>query len=138
MGQKAFGTSAENAEVWVTVRSRTEDEFKKINQYLECVVKQSCEEDGLIYHLEIQDEFPATVNHSECVEKILEKCKGNLLQEPMRWSEDFGHFLNNKQISKGAFFGIGGGPCPDLHTEDYEYPDELLKLQICAFLQLLR
>ena len=45
----------------------------------------------------------------------------------MRWSEDFGHYLNYK-YSKGAFIGIGAGDCPDLHTKDYEYPDVLLEL----------
>lgn len=137
VGQKAFGTSAEKAEIWVTVRSRTEEVFKQIREYLEAVVKNACEKDGVKYRLEILDEFPATVNHPECAEKILKKCAGVLLEEPMRWSEDFGHFLNTKENTKGAFFGIGAGPCPDLHTREYQYPDELLEYQINAFKNLL-
>lgn len=137
MGQKAFGTSAEKAEVWITVRSRTEKEFRRIKEYLEFVVKRQCECDGLSYTLELQDEFPATVNDKDCAEKIIERCDGEILKEPMRWSEDFGHFLNHNGYSKGAFLGIGAGDCSDLHTKNYEYPDDLLEYQMEAFLKLL-
>lgn len=135
-GQKAFGTSAENAEVWVTVRSRTDKDFREIKEYLECTVKRACEIDGLTYSVEIQDEFSATVNDKECAEKVLKCCGGKLLAEPMRWSEDFGHYLNNK-FSKGAFIGIGAGECPGLHTKDYEYPDNLLEYHIKTFIKLI-
>ena len=135
-GQKAFGTSAENAEVWVTVRAQTDKELTRIKEYLEYVVKRSCEVDGLTYSVEIQDEFPATVNDRECAEKILKCCNGKLLDEPMRWSEDFGHYLNNKR-SKGAFIGIGAGDRPDLHTKDYEYPENLLVSHINVFINII-
>lgn len=137
MGQKAFGTSAENAEVWITVRSRTEKDFKRIKEYLEYVLKKQCEYNDLSYTLEIQDEFPATVNDKDCAQKVIDKCKGTLLSKPMRWSEDFGHYLNYNGGFSGAFFGIGAGECPDLHTENYEYPDELLQYHINAFVSLL-
>lgn len=137
-GQKAFGTSAENAEVWVTVRSQTDKEFKTIKEHLEYVVKSACEIDGLTYSVEIQDEFPATINDRECAEKVLKCCNGKLLAEPMRWSEDFGHYLSNNNLnSKGAFIGIGAGECPDLHTKNYEYPDELLEYHINSFINIL-
>lgn len=135
-GQKAFGTSAENAEVWVTVRSRTDKEFIRIKEYLEYVVKKACEIYDLTYSVEIQDEFPATVNDRECVEKVLKCCDGKLLIEPMRWSEDFGHYLNNK-YTKGAFIGIGAGNWPGLHTKDYEFPDDLLEYHIKTFIKLI-
>lgn len=135
VGQKAFGTAAEKAEVWVTVRARTEKSFTRIKEYLEYVVKKVCEIDDLSYSIEIQDAFPATVNDKTCAQKILKRCDGELLREPMRWSEDFGHFLN-KHVP-GAFFGVGVGNCPALHTMDYEYPDELLEHQLNAFINLL-
>ena len=67
--------------------------------------------------------------------KILDICDGILLETPMRWSEDFGHYL--KRVP-GAFFGIGAGDDhPPLHTENYEYPDELLPYAIKAFAALM-
>lgn len=138
IGQKAFGTSAEKAEVWITARSDNEKDFEVLRAYLENAVKQTCEQDGLQYSIEIQDEFPATVNDSICVDKILTRCDGSVLDNPMRWSEDFGHFLSSRYSSQGAFFGVGAGEeHPNLHTMDYEYPDELLKYQMDAFMKLL-
>lgn len=134
IGQKAFGTSAENAEVWITVRSDTEKEFAEVRAFLEQSVKAACERDGLTYQIELQDVFPATLNDRECARNVLRKCNGKLLPAPMRWSEDFGHYLGE---TKGAFFGIGAGECPNLHTMDYEYPDELLPYQIEAFARLI-
>lgn len=137
IGQKAFGTSAENAEVWITVRARTEIEFAGIKEYLEHIVKKTCEKDGLLYRVELQDEFPATVNDANCAKKLLECCNAELLNEPMRWSEDFGHYLKYKDVS-GAFLGIGAGEShPDLHTKDYEYPDNLLEYHIDAFINII-
>ena len=53
----------------------------------------------------------------------------------MRWSEDFGHYL--KRVP-GAFFGIGSGTDhAPLHTESYEYPDDLLELTVRAFWKLI-
>ena len=135
IGQKAFGTAAEKAEIWITVRARTDNSFARIKEYLEYVVKTACETDYLSYSIEIQDDFPATVNDKACAQNVIEKCNGELLQEPMRWSEDFGHFLN-KGIP-GSFFGVGAGNCAALHTKDYEYPDDLLEHQLNAFIKLL-
>lgn len=137
VGQKAFGTSAEKAEVWITARSDHDEEFRRVRAFLESAVKEICRQDGLRYRIEIQDEFPATVNDAVCVEKILIRCGGKLLEKPMRWSEDFGHFLGHRHSADGAFFGIGAGACPNIHTVDYEYPDELLAYQMDAFMKLL-
>ena len=90
---------------------------------------------GLGFAWEVQDVFPATENDPACAQKVLDLCGGQVLEVPMRWSEDFGHYLNHVP---GAFFGIGAGiDHPPLHTENYEYPDDLLELTIRAFLKLL-
>ena len=52
---------------------------------------------------------------------------------PFRWSEDFGWYLKKCQ---GMYFGIGAGEdCPDLHTPDYEFPDEVIRNAVrCLYL----
>ena len=53
----------------------------------------------------------------------------------MRWSEDFGHYL---QKTKGAFFGIGcGKEHTGLHTAGYEFDDEIIESAIAMYLQLV-
>ena len=77
---------------------------------------------------------------TENVEKIREtaeklKLLVITLKAPMRWSEDFGYYL---QQSKGAFFGIGDGEDhAQLHTEDFTFPDEILETAISLLKSLI-
>ena len=66
---------------------------------------------------------------------VLTACGGAGLEQPMRWSEDFGHYLRR---CPGAFFGIGAGEtCRPLHSTEYQYPRELLAPSVQAFINLL-
>ena len=135
MGEKAFGAAAEKAEVWLTLRAERGADLKKLRQMVLTRAEELAAQDGLILETEEQDVFPATENDSACAKKVLKVCGGRILQEPMRWSEDFGHYLNH---CRGAFFGIGAGvEHPGLHTETYEYPDGLLMRTAESFLKLL-
>jgi metal-dependent amidase/aminoacylase/carboxypeptidase family protein len=86
------------------------------------------------------EEFPATINNNECVKIIREsaqqlKMQVQNLEVPFRWSEDFGHFT---QLTKAAQFGIGSGiNHPQLHNEDYDFPDELIDPSINVFMGIL-
>lgn len=54
--------------------------------------------------------------------------------EPMRWSEDFGYYLEE---IPGAFFGIGDGAgYPQLHTETFEFPDEIISVVLKMYNEL--
>lgn len=135
MGEKAFGAAAEKAEVWLTLRAERGADLKKLCQMVLTRAEELAAQDGLILETEEQDVFPATENDSACAKKVLKVCGGRILQEPMRWSEDFGHYLNH---CRGAFFGIGAGvEHPGLHTETYEYPDGLLMRTAESFLKLI-
>ena len=135
MGEKAFGAAAESAQIWLTLRSRQDEDLDT----LQASILNLCTDLANTFHLafsyDIQDVFPATVNDPGCTQRILDRSGGCELPEPMRWSEDFGHYLRN---CPGAFFGIGAGTDhPALHTEDYEYPDALLMPTVEAFLKLI-
>lgn len=135
MGEKAFGAAAAGAEVWLTLRAEHDVDLEKLHNDIMQLSKQLAETNKLGFNYEVQDVFPATENHPACADKVLANCKGELLEVPMRWSEDFGHYL---QKCPGAFFGIGAGEdYPPLHTEKYEYPDALLEPTIRAFMALL-
>ena len=83
-----------------------------------------------------RDVFPSTENDPGSAATILRYCDGNELEVPMRWSEDFGWYL---KYCRGAFFGIGSGVGhAPLHSECYEYPDELLEPTAEAFMKLIR
>ena len=135
MGEKAFGAAAEKAEIWLTLRAEHDCDLVTLNNSILQFSETLAKEYQLDFSYETQDIFPATENTPENAEKILSLCSGTVLDVPMRWSEDFGHYLNH---CKGAFFGIGAGENhPPLHTEHYEYPDRLLQPAMEVFYKLM-
>ena len=135
MGEKAFGAAAEKAEIWLTLRAEHDCDLVTLNNSILQFSETLAKEYQLDFSYETQDVFPATENTPENAEKILSLCSGTVLDVPMRWSEDFGHYLNH---CKGAFFGIGAGEeHPPLHTEHYEYPDRLLQPAMEVFYKLM-
>lgn len=135
LGEKAFGAACASAEVWLTLRAEHNRDLDALRAAVLARAQALCEEAGLGFGFDEADIFPATENDAACAEKLLRLCGGRELAVPMRWSEDFGHYLMQRP---GAFFGIGAGEqYAPLHTKDYEYPDALLAPTAEAFLALL-
>jgi len=135
MGEKAFGAAAEQAEVWLTLRAEHNCDLNVLQDAILQFSEQLSAEYHLTFSYELQDIFPATENTPAKAEKVLSLFNGTTLSVPMRWSEDFGHYLNH---CEGAFFGIGAGEeHPPLHTEHYEYPDALLQPAMDIFYKLM-
>ena len=135
MGEKAFGAAAANAELWLTLRAHRQDDLQALRQDILHRAETLAVQHRLTFSFDEEDVFPATENDPACAQKVLTLCDGRELPEPMRWSEDFGHYLH---VCPGAFFGVGAGEtCPPLHTRDYEYLDALLLPTAEAFLRLI-
>ncbi len=136
MGGRSFGTAAAQAEVRLTLRAERDQDLEALFEAILQLAGSLAQEYGLAFGHRVQDVFPATVNHAGCARRVLELCGGRELKTPMRWSEDFGHYLRG---CPGAFFGIGAGEdCPPLHTGEYQYPDALLGPAVAAFRTILR
>lgn len=136
MGEKAFGAAAACAEVWLTLRAEHDADLQALHNRILTLSERLSATHRLLFSHQVQDVFPATENTPDHAQKVLDLCGGTLLHTPMRWSEDFGHYLIK---CPGAFFGIGAGEDhPPLHTENYEYPDTLLKPAIAAFGALMQ
>lgn len=130
-GRKAFGAACARAEVWLTLRAEHNADLDALRTAVLSCAKALAEEAALDFSFEEQDVFPATENTPACAQKVLSLCHGKTLEVPMRWSEDFGHYLLHVP---GAFFGVGAGEThAPLHTKDYEYPDCLLEPTANAF-----
>ena len=136
LGEKAFGAACAQAEVWLTLRAEHNADLEKLRTSVLGCAKALCEEAELDFSFEEQDVFPATENDPACAKKVLTLTGGRTLDNPMRWSEDFGHYLLH---IPGAFFGIGAGENhAPLHTAKYEYPDSLLESTANAFWALIQ
>lgn len=135
MGEKAFGSAAANAEVWLTLRAEHDRDLASLERRILDRAEASARKHRLRFTFQKCDVFPATENHAACADKVLRVCGGQTLQSPMRWSEDFGWYL---QKCGGAFFGIGAGEAhAPLHTAAFEYPDALLSPTCEAFYKLI-
>ena len=129
LGEVAFGTNPGFATVMATLRAFEQEDLEKLKALAIDSVKAVSDKHGIRYSYEFVEEFPATVNASAAVSVVAaaaEDLKLDVQQavQPVRWSEDFGHFT---QAYTGALFGLGAGKeQPQLHHADYDFPDELI------------
>lgn len=134
MGQKSFGVMAHEAEVCLTLRSENDASLKQLKQQILDLVEKNGGEISVSY--EEVEYFPATVNHERAFTYLKKRLNAIDLKEPMRWSEDFGYYL---QRSEGAFFGVGAGiGHAGLHTSDYSYPIKLIDITSECFYNLVK
>lgn len=136
LGGIAFGTAAGYAEIRATLRSHDNHNMQRLVHECSLIVQEKAEEHGLEYSVAWTDEFDQTFNHTEAVELIEKAATENNLKiihlpYAFRWSEDFGRFT---QKYKGAMFGLGvGKEHSPLHTEAYDFPDDLIETGIKIF-----
>ncbi len=126
-----FGTAPGAATVMGVVRAHTDADLDLVRTELAQRADRLGAESGLSHTLSWHEAFAATQAHPECVATIRAAASDaglevEELEQPFRWSEDFGYFT---QAYKGAFFGLGSGTDqPQLHDDRYDYPDALIPL----------
>lgn len=137
MGEKNFGICAGEGEVYLTIRAHYLEDLDYLAENIRRFLEERCARAGLGLEISSQDEFPDTVNDPglyERMERMLGKDSFHLLEEPMRWSEDFGWY---QRACPGLFFGVGAGEAwPGLHTDGYEYNDLVLERTADTFFML--
>ncbi|MEM9127194.1 MAG: M20/M25/M40 family metallo-hydrolase, partial [Pseudomonadota bacterium] len=107
----------------------------------ETLVKDTASAEGLAVRITYQDVFEACTNDADAVEILSKSCDDlslvcNLVQDPQRFSEDFGQFGNG---AKSAMFWLGSGiDQPQLHNPDYDFPDALIPVGTNVFLAAIR
>lgn len=133
LGEIAFGTNPGKALVMATLRTFLNDDMRELRKHAGELVHLLGRNHKIGVEIDDTEDFPATINDpyaTGIVQKAIEKtrAKSITIDEPFRWSEDFGHFTST---TKGALFGIGSGKShPSLHNHDYNFPDEILKTGI--------
>ena len=139
-GGEDFGISAHEGRLCQTLRGHRKADIDALIQNIEARARTGCREAGMTCEFEIRDAFPDTTNDDTRFDEALARFTAagltvRLLDEPMRWSEDFGWIL--KKIP-GVYFGIGAGEdWPGLHTAGYEFDDGLIEVGVRAFEALL-
>lgn len=133
-----FGIAPGIAEVACILRAHKQPDLDNLKDAVVRLISDVCE--GYEVELGWHEEFPSTTNHDESV-AILQRATDeaglprDALEVPQLWSEDFGHYLMHYQ---GAFFGLGSGTGqPQLHHQDYDFPDEIIDSGIKIWLSLI-
>ena len=140
VGKEAFGMSADEGRLMLTIRSQFDDELAALRQKIEDRAGEQAARYGLEYDFSFRDDVPATVNHKESTDKVRRAAKrlGLTLLEgdaPTRGSEDFGWFLRQ---TRGAMFGVGAGEDRSpIHTAQFDFNDEIIPTVVDVFTALL-
>ncbi len=141
IGEKSFGVSAGEAEVWLTLRAHERHDFDLLLKKVKEEATAIAQKHELGVHFSYHEHFEATENNVDAVEMVREAAlKAQLeygeMEAPNPWSEDFGLFLNEY---KGAMFGLGSGlETPDLHNPDYDFPDKLIEKGVHVFWNIIQ
>lgn len=141
LGEVAFGTAPGEAVVMATLRTHTDGDMDKLFAAGERLARETAAASGLKVALEAVEDFPATINAREAVERVRSAAQAESIPlvkapQPFRWSEDFAHFT---RLCPAAMFGLGAGEdSPRLHNPEYDFPDELIEPGVAVFSALSR
>jgi amidohydrolase len=127
-GKEAFGMSASEGRLMLTIRSHFDEELDILRQKIEARAREEADKYGLECAFSFRDSAPALLNHGESaarVRRAAEKLGLSLVkvEAPSRGSEDFAWFTRR---TKGAMFWVGAGEGPPLHTAEFDFNDRII------------
>jgi len=140
LGEKAYGISAGNASVHLTLRCWNDENLQQLEEAVQDVVHKIGKQFKLKVEFEFTQTFHANVNHHEatqCVRVAASELNLNIVEKafPFKWGEDFGLFTSRFH---GCMFGIGSGiDTPALHNPDYDFPDALTETGVRIFSEII-
>ncbi len=111
------------------MRTLTNEKMERLVSHAEECARSAAQAHGLRLQIDYDDIFSASVNDRGLTDAIrATACELDLpvvdLEEPMRFSEDFGEF--GKACPSAMFFLGAGKDLPALHNPDYDFPDEII------------
>lgn len=136
LGEETFGVAPSHAEIWLTLRSYDNDKLQHLTADVVQLCQMVADKQGLRFNSSIHEAFAATMNSDDEVVTIRNAAESlgleyQYLDEPFRWSEDFGRFAG---VCPTAMFGLGCGTDHlPLHNPDYEFEDGILRTGIEVF-----
>ncbi|MEZ5752015.1 MAG: amidohydrolase [Paracoccaceae bacterium] len=137
MGEPAFGIAPGDAELWVTLRGLADDDLAALVDQAQSLARSEAEAAGLSIDFSLHDHFGACVNDPQATAVLARALEANGITHhagdmPMRGSEDFGRFGSAGAKSAMIFLGAGRDH-PALHTQTYDFPDDLIPVGVAIF-----
>ena len=141
LGEETFGVAPGHAEIWLTLRSFNDRNLELMSTEIIEFCRAKAKDYLFDFNFSMHEAFAATNSDINCVHAIEQAAK-NLelslghLEEPFRWSEDFGRFGS---ICPIGFFGLGSGlEQPALHDPMFDFPDDILEIGMGMFWEIIR
>ncbi len=140
LGEKAFGVAPGDAEIWATLRTVADRQMDGLVESAAAIAQQAADEHRLTCTIDYHDIFHACTNDTGLVDQVRRSAAElglavTELEEPMRFSEDFGEYGS---AARAAMFFLGAGTGhPALHNPDYDFPDDLIRSGTSMFLSTL-
>ena len=141
LGEPSFGIAPGHAEIWLTLRSFADNNLELLATQIIDFSQAKAKDYLFDFSFSMHEAFAATNGTDENIE-LIERSANNLelnvihLDEPFRWSEDFGRF---GAICPIGFFGLGSGvEQPALHNANYDFPDDVLPFGVGMFWEIIR
>ena len=141
LGEETFGVAPGHAEIWLTLRSFSDHNLELMASQIIELCRAKAKDYLFDFDFSEHEAFAATNSDPDCVH-VIEQAAKNLelrlghLNEPFRWSEDFGRFGSVCPI---GFFGLGSGTDqPALHNPEFDFPDDILEIGMTMFWEIIR
>lgn len=137
-GEETFGTTPESSTVLLTLRAELSHDLEFMMKETQRIAEEMEGAEGVRTILSFEEFFPVTENRAFLPE-LEAACKsiGHPLvemDEPNRWSEDFGHFASRGPTH---MFGLGAGELTSpLHSSSYDFPENLIEIGAEIFFEL--
>jgi amidohydrolase len=139
-GKEAFGMSASDGRLMLTIRGQFDEELEDLKRNIEDKAREQAVRYGLEYEISLRDSVPAMVNHKESAGRIRRAAKrlGLTVLEgdrPTRGSEDFAWYTKR---TRGAIFGLGAGEDRSpIHTVQFDFNDAIIPTAVDLYRALL-
>ena len=141
VGGENFGMSAAEGRLCLTLRGYRQADIDALAERIQAFAREGCLAQDMRCRFERRDVFPDTTNDDAVVADAEARFRAaglpvRYLDEPMRWSEDYGWYLKRRP---GMYFGIGSGEdYPGLHTDAYCFDDSLIPIALDTLWALTR
>lgn len=126
------------------VRTRSPEDRESVEMFMRQISEGVAAAHGVTVDVSFRTEFIETINAPEPVEAVVRTARSLELEvignrEPMSFSEDFAHF---SAAVPGCFLLLGngesGGNGQPLHSDDYDFNDDLLPIGVEFWTHLVR
>lgn len=142
MGEAAFGIAPGEAELWVTLRGMTDGDLTALLEQAQSLAATEATRHGLSAAFAVHDHFRACTNDAQATAVLARALEASNIAHdagdlPLRPSEDFGRFGGGGTRAAMLFLGAGTDH-PALHTQTYDFPDDLIAPGVAIFHHAIR